>query len=105
MDTFFIMCGPKVLAQCKWGEGNQILLERDYGLPNFISRDIYYWLSERVPKDRPNMEVLWKSAGVHSLKDAVFFSKALSIIDTFWIAKSENESWKDVTLLILFGMV
>jgi len=76
-----------------------IILEQYVKLPEWFGDLRVFISNRRAPKKRENIEELLRLSGCDTLTGFLDISHALSLVDTFWVKRTDSElSWKDVSL-------
>lgn len=99
-DCYIIRNKDEILGVVDWSIFNAPTLVEDFGLPKYISEDVYVWLTSRTPpKHRANMKRLLEECGLEGTRDIIDYSNGLSLTDTLWVAKSSfDKGWETVSL-------
>ena len=98
-EDYLIKNKDEVLGVFRWTDLGDVTVVRDFGLPEFIIRDVDGWLESRTPpKHREHVEELLKSCGLRTKKDILDFAKGLTLTDTLWVTSDEALQWQFVNL-------
>ncbi len=105
IEEYRVMNKNEIIGVFNWvdlsnGEQPYVELKTDIRLPHFISTNLSSWIKNRIaPKHRRKVKEILKECSLDTDKSIIDFCKALSLTDTFWIQKvDEDLDWVRINL-------
>lgn len=98
---YYLMNKDEVIAKFSVDQMmDTIAIEEQYEqLPEWYGDLRNFIRNRRAPKHRENIKELLKLSGCDTMKGYLDISRALSLVDTFWVKQTDsNLTWNDVSL-------